>query len=266
MNTLLLDIPTPLLGTFIFLVGLCVGSFLNVCISRIPAKESVVYPASRCPRCGHTLAWWENIPIVSYIFLKGKCSGCKARISIQYPIVELLTGLVALWLWKRFGLGWEFVVYFIFSCSLIVVSFIDLEHKIIPDVISLPGIVLGFASSFLLPELSWLDSLLGIIFGGGILYLVTWGYYLVTKRIGMGGGDIKLLAMIGAFLGWQAIPFVIFISALTGSIIGIIFVALKGAGRHYQIPFGPFLALGAEIQLFWGHEIMAIYSHFLSFN
>ena len=148
---------------------------------------------------------------------------------------------------------------------MIVVTFIDLAHRIIPDVISLPGIVLGFASSFILPNLSWLDSLLGIIAGGGILYLVTWGYYLITKKVGMGGGDIKLLAMIGAFLGWQAIPFVIFLSALTGSVIGIIFILMKGKGRNYQIPFGPFLAMAAEIQLFFGNDIISLYYHLFSF-
>ncbi len=253
-------------GVFVFLFGLCIGSFLNVCICRLPAKESIVFPASKCPRCGHCLAWWENIPLLSYLLLKGKCSGCKEHISFQYPLVELLTGVVAYFLWRKFGLTLEFLVYFLFSCSLIVVTFIDLAHKIIPDVISLPGILIGLGCSFLIKDLSWLDSLVGILLGGGILYLVTWGYYLLTGRIGMGGGDIKLLAMIGAFLGWQAIPFVIFISALTGSVIGIVFILLKGAGRHYQIPFGPFLAFGAEMQLFFGKEILTIYSHLFSFS
>ncbi len=259
------QVPLAAQELFVFLFGLCIGSFLNVCICRLPEGESILFPPSKCPNCGHRLSWWENIPLISYLILRGRCSGCQKGISFRYPVVELLTGLVALFLWHRFGPSLSFLIYFVFSCSMIVVTFIDLAHRIIPDVISLPGIVLGFASSFILPNLSWPDSLLGIIAGGGILYLVTWGYYLITKKVGMGGGDIKLLAMIGAFLGWQAIPFVIFLSALTGSVIGIIFILMKGKGRNYQIPFGPFLAMAAEIQLFFGKDIVSLYYHLFSF-
>ncbi len=266
MHFWLQPVPYELITFFVFLAGLCVGSFLNVCIVRLPNGVSVVFPASRCPKCGHSLSWWENIPVVSFLLLKGRCKECKAPISIRYPIVELITGVITLLLWKKFGPSTEFIVYFIFSCGLIVVTFIDLAHKIIPDVISLPGILLGVCSSFILPSLSWLDSLVGVLVGGGILYLVTWGYYLITKRVGMGGGDIKLLAMIGAFLGWQAIPFVIFISALTGSVIGILFILIKGKGRNYQIPFGPFLAFAAFVQLFWGNEIIRHYTSLFSFH
>ncbi len=259
-------VPPTLSYFFVFLFGLCIGSFLNVCICRLPENESIVFPASKCPKCGHRLSWWENVPVISFFILRGRCSGCKEPISVRYPLVELLTGLVTLFLWHRFGPSWSFLAYFIFSCSLIVVTFIDLAHKIIPDVISLPGILVGFACSFVLPDVSWIDSLLGILAGGGILYVVTWGYYLLTKRIGMGGGDIKFLAMIGAFLGWKAIPFVIFLSALTGSVIGIIFILAKGAGRNYQIPFGPFLALAAELQLFFGKDILLLYNQLFSFQ
>ncbi len=259
-------LPWWLTSAFVFIVGLCIGSFLNVCICRIPKNVSIVTPSSSCPKCGHRLKWWENIPIVSFILLKGRCSGCDTPISYQYPLVELLTGLITLGLWSKFGPSWEFLVYWIFSCSLIVVTFIDLAWKIIPDVISLPGILVGFLASFLVSDITWLDSLIGILMGGGILYLVTWGYYLATKRIGMGGGDIKLLAMIGAFLGWQAIPYVIFLSALSGSIIGIVFILIKKTGKDYQIPFGPFLAAAAEIHLFWGKEILNISSNLFSFH
>ena len=255
-----------LIGLFLFLLGLCIGSFLNVCICRIPENKSVVFPPSSCPKCGHALRWWENIPVISYIFLRGRCSSCNCSISLQYPVVELLTGIITLGLWLKFGLSWRLLIYLVFSYSLIVITFIDLAHKIIPDVISLPGIVVGFVSSFLLPDITWLDSLLGILVGGGTLYLVTWGYYLITRRIGMGGGDIKLLAMIGAFMGWQSIPFVIFLSAFTGSVIGILFILIKKAGRDYQIPFGPFLAAAAEIHLFWGKEITALYQSLFSFH
>ncbi len=243
----------------VFFLGLCIGSFLNVCICRIPEGRSIVSPPSACPRCGHRLRWWENIPLLSYVFLWGRCSGCNDKISIQYPLVELLTALISLGIWNRYGLSVQGLIMFGFSCSLIVVAFIDLAHKIIPDAISIPGILLGIIASFSLPGITWLDSLLGIVVGGGILYLVTWGYYLATKRIGMGGGDIKLLAMIGAFLGWQAIPFVIFLSAITGSIIGTLFILINKKGRHFQIPFGPFLALAAEIHIFFGQEILNLY-------
>ncbi len=266
MNQWLQQIPLSVLYVLVFLFGLCIGSFLNVCICRLPEGESIVSPGSRCPKCGHCLSWWENVPVVSFLVLRGRCSECGEPISFQYPLVELLTGFISLFLIRRFGLSWPFIVYFCFSCSMIVVTFIDLAHRIIPDAISLPGILAGFACSFLVPEISWTDSLAGILIGGGLLYIVTWGYYLVTKRVGMGGGDIKLLAMIGAFLGWRAIPFVIFISALTGSVIGVIFILIKGAGRNYQIPFGPFLAVAAEIQLFFGEDILSLYHHLFSFQ
>jgi len=243
----------------IFIFGACIGSFLNVCIYRLPLKKSIVFPGSACPKCGHKLSCFENIPIISYLFLKGRCSKCKTKISFIYPLVEILTALFALFLWIKFGLTISFFIYFIFVCALIVITFIDINYRIIPDVISLPGIVFGFISSFFLPNISWLDSLLGILLGGGILYIVTWGYYLATKKIGMGGGDIKLLAMIGSFLGWESIPFVIFISSLTGSLVGITYILIKKRGKNYKIPFGPFLAFGALVHLFFSDEILTIY-------
>ena len=255
-----------LMAVIIFIFGTCIGSFLNVCIYRLPREQSVIFPSSSCPNCGHKIKFWENIPILSYIFLKGKCSCCNKKISIKYPVVELLTGLFALFLWQKFHLSASFFIYFIFTSALIVITFIDLEHKIIPDTISLPGIVIGFISSFFLPEIDWFDSLMGILIGGGILYAVTWGYYLLTKKIGMGGGDIKLLAMIGSFLGWKSIPFIIFISALTGSIIGISYILIKKHDKHYEIPFGPFLAFAALLQLFFSNEILTSYYNLFSFH
>ncbi len=236
--------------TFIvFFIGSCIGSFLNVCIHRIPQKVSIVYPGSSCPKCGKGIAWWENIPILSYIFLGGRCSGCKSRISMRYPIVEILSGSVALVVFYRFGISLQFFYYFFFLALLIVISFIDLEHKIIPDVLSLTGIVIGALISHFVADHGLFNSILGIVLGGGILFLVAWGYFICTRREGLGGGDIKLLAMIGAFLGWKAIPFVLFLSALTGSIFGGILILVKGAGRHSEIPYGPFLSLGAAVYL-----------------
>jgi len=248
-----------LTGVVIFVLGLCIGSFLNVCIYRMPENRSVVTPPSACPDCGHRLRWWENIPVLSYLLLKGKCSGCGTTISIQYPLVELLTAILGLALWFKFRLSTQFFIMFAFSCSLIVVTFIDLAHRIIPDMISIPGIAAGVLASYFLPGMDIWDSILGALAGGGMLYLVTWGYYLVTKKIGMGGGDIKLLAMIGAFLGWQAIPFVVFFSAVIGSVIGIAYILISSKGRDFQIPFGPFLALAAEIQILFGERILEFY-------
>ncbi|MDL1959401.1 MAG: prepilin peptidase [Deltaproteobacteria bacterium] len=248
----------------VFLLGTCIGSFLNVCICRLPQDRSVVKPGSACPKCGHMLKWWENIPILSFLFLRAKCRYCGARISMQYPLVELLSGLLALALWYKYGLGPEIFIYFYFTACLIIVTFIDLAHQIIPDAVSLPGVALGFLSSFLLPELSWRDSLLGILMGGGILFLVAWGYYIIARREGMGGGDIKLLAMIGAFLGWQAIPLVILLSAAVGSITGLAIMSVQKGDRHMAIPYGPFLAGAALITLFWGRELTAWYLVFIS--
>ncbi len=259
MNSEAILFSAHLTALFVFSFGLCIGSFLNVCISRLPEGRSIVTPSSACPKCGHKLKWWENIPVISFLILKGKCSGCGKTISIQYPLVELLSAFIALGLWHKFSLTPQFFIMFALSCCLIVVAFIDLAHRIIPDAISLPGILIGILASFFLPGMNWIDSLLGVLAGGGILYLVTWGYYLATKRIGMGGGDIKFLAMIGAFLGWQSIPIIIFLSALTGSIIGLGFILISRRHRHYQIPFGPFLALAAELYIFYGNKIAELY-------
>jgi leader peptidase (prepilin peptidase)/N-methyltransferase len=247
-----------------FLFGTLIGSFLNVCIYRLPAGRSIVRPGSSCPKCGHSIRWWENIPIISWIFLRARCSSCGASISVRYPLVELLTGLLSMLLIYKFGLTINYLVYLLFTAALIAITFIDLDHRIIPDSISLPGILVGFAVSFIVPRPSPLDSLIGIVLGGGILYLITWGYYLLTKKIGMGGGDIKLLAMIGAFLGWQSLPLVIFVSAMTGSVIGLVMMAVAKGGRYYQIPFGPFLALGALVDLFAGDQILNWYLSMLS--
>ncbi len=244
---------------FTFIFGACIGSFLNVCIYRLPAKKSIIFPPSACMKCGHKLSWWENIPIVSYIFLKAKCRKCGTSLSLQYPLVELITGLLALLLLKHFGLTLNFFIYAIFTAALIVITFIDLKHQIIPDVISLPGIVLGVFFSIFNPNISIFDSILGVVVGGGVLLAVAWGYFLITKREGMGGGDIKLLAMIGAFLGWKSIPVVIFISAAVGSIIGLIVILLNRGSRKTAIPYGPFLALGAIIYIFWGENLINLY-------
>ncbi len=250
----------------IFFIGACVGSFLNVCIHRLPRKRSVVRPGSSCPRCGHRLEWWENIPFVSYILLFGKCRSCGLPISFRYPAVELLTAVLGLVLWHKYGPGTELIAYSFFTAVLIIVTFIDLEHQIIPDILTLPGILLGFILSFFMSSITWQESVLGILIGGGSLYLVAFLYYLAAKREGMGGGDIKLLAMIGSFLGWQAIPSVIFISALAGSVVGFIVMGIKKVGSDTAIPYGPFLAVAALVNLFLGEHLVRLYFKIISFG
>jgi leader peptidase (prepilin peptidase)/N-methyltransferase len=209
-----------LIIVFSFILGAAVGSFLNVVILRLPAEdESIVFPASRCPKCLHPLKWYDNIPIISFILLKKKCRNCGVPISWQYPLVELTMALLALALALKFGFTLALPIYFVFSAALLVVIAIDFYHKIIPDSISLPGIVIGFACSFINPVITWQESGIGLLIGGGVLYAVAAGYYLFTKREGMGGGDIKLLAMIGAFLGWQSLPFVVFGSSILGALV-----------------------------------------------
>ena len=244
-----------------FVLGSIIGSFLNVCIYRIPAGLSIVSPPSSCPNCGWQIRWFQNVPILSYLFLRGKCAGCGQQISLRYPLVEALTGGLFVLVLYSFGLSPATPVYWLFVAVLVVITFIDLDHQIIPDVISLPGIVVGFLCSFFIPWVPWLDSLLGILIGGGILFLIAWGYEFLTKREGMGGGDIKLLAMLGAFLGWKAIFPMVFLASLAGTVIGLPLMVLQKKDSKLALPFGPFLALAALVHLFWGGAILDWYFH-----
>ena len=249
-----------------FIFGVVVGSFLNVCICRLPLNESVVSPPSRCPQCNSSIRWFDNIPIISYLILGGKCRGCGKRISLQYPLVELLNGLLSLTLMFRFGPTLEFGVFFVFCSALVVVTFIDIAHQIIPDEISLPGIVLGFILSFFMKDPGWRNSLMGILLGGGSLLFVAYAYYWLTKKDGMGGGDIKLLAMMGAFLGWISIPFIIFVSSLVGSVVGISLMSLRNQDSKLALPFGPYLAFSAVLYIFFGQDLISWYLSFSGFQ
>ncbi len=235
------------------------GSFLNVCIFRVPQNLSIVFPRSFCPYCQKPIPAYDNIPLLSYLFLSGKCRYCRTKISWRYPLVEGLTGTIALLLYIQFGLTWVFLSLFAFAAAMIVITFIDLDHRIIPDVISLPGIGIGLLLSFLLPMIPVKDSLIGIIAGGGTLFAVAYIYEAVTKREGMGGGDVKLLAMIGAWLGWKAILFTLFFASLSGTFIGGGVMLLRKQGRHYAIPFGPFLAFSALAYIFFGPQLIDWY-------
>jgi leader peptidase (prepilin peptidase)/N-methyltransferase len=242
-----------------FIFGACIGSFLNVCIYRIPAGLSIVHPASRCPQCKSPLPFYDNIPILSYLLLMGKCRKCKTPIAIRYPFVEFLGGLFALACVLSFGPTLHGLVVFVFIATLLVITFIDLDHRIIPDTISLPGIPLFFLAAFAVPTVTWRASALGIAAGGGSLFAVAWIYQLVTGRQGMGGGDIKLLAMIGAMVGWQGILFTLFAASAIGTVIGLLVMILSGKDMKLAIPFGPFLAMGAVTYVFFGSAVIRWY-------
>jgi leader peptidase (prepilin peptidase)/N-methyltransferase len=248
-----------LLEITVFIFGTCIGSFLNVCIYRIPAGESIVYPPSACPNCGYAIRFYDNIPILSYLFLRGRCRRCRTSISLRYPMVELITGIAALAVFLKYGLMPATAVYFLFMAVLLVITFIDIDHQIIPDRLSLTGIPLFFLLGFLVPFISWQDALIGILAGGGILYAVAVGYQLLTGRDGMGGGDIKLLAMIGALIGWQGILFTIFFSSLSGTLVGLALTLPAGRSMKSRLPFGPFLAAGAMAYIFFGTELIQWY-------
>ncbi|MBU0483710.1 MAG: prepilin peptidase [Proteobacteria bacterium] len=249
-----------LIPLFFAIFGSMIGSFLNVVILRLPENKSIVFPASHCPNCATEIHWYDNIPIISFIFLKGRCRSCHQSISWQYPVVELAMALLSLALYLQFSISVAFPIYFIFSAALLVIIFIDSHHQIIPDVISLPGIIIGFGLSFFNPFVTWQNSGLGILLGGGSFYAIAGTYYLFTKRAGMGGGDIKLLAMIGAFLGWQSLPFVVFGSSVMGTVAGIGAMIKQRKGGKTVIPYGPFLSLASLLYLFFQEKIHLLFS------
>lgn len=247
-------------GVIVFAFGSCIGSFLNVCIYRIPENRSIVFPGSFCPNCKNAIPFYLNIPILSYVFLMGKCKFCKIKISIRYPLIEALTGIFALLLFLKFGLTLSFFYWFVFISTLITISFIDFDHQIIPDIISLPGIIIFASSFYFLPEMTIKDTIFGILLGGGSLYAVAFLYYLIKKQEGMGGGDIKLLAMIGAATGMKGVIFIIFTGSLLGTIFGILFmVYTKIKDTKLKIPFGPFLSAGAILYIFYGEQLIQWY-------
>jgi leader peptidase (prepilin peptidase)/N-methyltransferase len=243
----------------IILFGLAVGSFLNVVIWRLPRGKSIVSPASRCTSCNTPIKPWDNVPVISYVLLRGKCRYCGARISLRYPLVESLNAALWALVYWRFGMGWHLPVYFVFMSSLIAITFIDLDFQIIPDSITLPGIPLGLlAGIFLLPDpmarmmsLGWKASLIGVAVGFGLYYAVA-----VLSRGGMGGGDIKLMSMVGGAMGWKAVLLTTFLGSLAGSVLGLFLILFRGKGRKTKVPFGPFLALGTVLTLFLGQEVL----------
>ncbi len=260
--------------------GLCIGSFLNVCVARIPARESVVSPRSRCPSCRRLIAWYDNIPIVSYLVLGARCRGCGEPISGRYPAVEAFTGIVSVLLLVKYGLTPAWGVYLLFASAMIVLVLIDLDHRILPDAITLNGIWAGFAASLYLAPPSGLatrffamldadvssprvlaltGSVFGVLFGGGLLWAVREAFFLLRGVEGMGFGDVKMMAMVGAFLGLPLTLLTILLGSVAGSVLGLAFIRLSGKERGYELPFGTFLGVGAVIAVLYGNELLRYY-------
>jgi leader peptidase (prepilin peptidase)/N-methyltransferase len=239
------------------LLGLMVGSFSNVCVYRIPRRESIAFPGSHCPACGHAIAAYDNIPLLSWLILAGRCRHCHGSISWRYPLLELVMALSWGLLAWHFGLVPELAVALTLFFLLWVLSFIDLETGLLPNVLTYPGIALGLFFSWWLGD--WQSALIGAIAGYGIFWLIARLFLLLTGREGMGYGDFKLLAMLGAFMGWQALPFIIFASSVVGTIVGVIVLLLAKKGLRAEIPFGPYLAVAGMIWFVWGDAVLSWY-------
>ncbi len=246
----------------VFLFGAVIGSFLNVCIYRLPRGQSIVYPSSKCPECGHGISAKDNIPLLSYLLLKGRCRNCGVKISARYPLVEFLNALLYVLVFWRYGFSVSSAVFMLYMSSLIVITFIDLDFQIIPDVITIPGALISLVLGALVLKdpflrfsmLGWKASLIGAALGFGLFYGIA-----VLSRGGMGGGDIKMMAMVGALTGWKGVLLTTFLGSLLGSVIGIYLMVSKGKGRKTKIPFGPFLSAGSAITVLFGQEILRLY-------
>ena len=251
--------PNPIVeGTFVTLLGLLLGSFMNVCIYRLPRGLSPVRPRSGCPKCGHMLAWYENIPVVSYLVLRARCRKCRTPISPIYPIIELITGAVFLAGYLWYGPGPVLIVRLAFAWAMIALFAIDFEHQILPNVITLPGIVVGVLANVLAGP-GWVNSLIGVAVGAGSLWLVAEIYYRVRHEEGLGMGDVKMLGMIGAFLGWKLVLITLVMSSFLGSIVGVFVLIARKESLKYALPFGTFLAIGALIAAVAGDAILDWY-------
>jgi leader peptidase (prepilin peptidase) / N-methyltransferase len=268
----------------VLLFGLIVGSFLNVCIARLPREQSIISPPSHCPRCQTPIRWYDNVPLISFLALRGKCRKCGLPISWRYPLVELLNGLLYLWAFAEFGLAGEAAMAMALCSALLVITFIDLDHQIIPDVITLPGMVIGLLAAPLfmspleppmvfglgrfLPSAGayitgFVNSLVGLVLGAAPLFVIGWFWEKFRKVEAMGGGDVKYMGMVGSFLGWKGALLTIMLGALTGSLVGVTLIALKKHQADKVIPFGPYLAFGTLCTLFYGADIIDWYFGFL---
>ena len=240
------------LVAWVFALGACVGSFLNVVVWRLPRGESLVFPGSRCPKCGDAIPFWANVPVLSWLALRGRCRACKAPISARYPLVEALTGAIFVGLFLVHGPSARLLVEWALAAALVAVTFIDLDHHIIPNEITLPGVALGLLISVVAPGLGvpWRDALLGVGIVAGLLFLVSWGYERFAGKVGLGMGDVKLVAMLASFLGLEAALGILVLGSLVGLAYGAAMIAWLGTGRATRIPFGPALALAGVAFLF----------------
>ena len=245
-------------AVLIALIGGAVGSFLNVCIHRLPRHESVMHPPSQCPRCGRRLRWFENVPVVSWLALRARCAGCGEPISVMYPLVELLTAGVFVLAYFRFGMTPMLGVRLLFAGAMIVLAITDLRERLLPNAITYPGVAVGLLCSVFLPP-GIISALIGVLLGAGVPFLIGEAFYRLRGIEGLGMGDVKMLGMVGAFLGWQLALFTLFAASMLGVLIGLPLTVLK-RDRYYQIPLGTFLALGALVSAFAGDEIVQWYA------
>jgi leader peptidase (prepilin peptidase)/N-methyltransferase len=243
------------------LMGLAIGSFLNVCIYRIPRGESIVFPASRCTSCGKALAAYHNIPVVSWLVLRGRCAFCQASISARYPAIEALTAAVFALHGVVFEPGLLLVVRLVFASALIVLAFIDLDHRILPNTITLPGVAIGLALSVFLPP-GWRASLIGVAVGGGVLWLIGEAYFRLRGIEGMGMGDVKMLAMVGAVLGWKSVIVTLVLASFSGALVGLVMLRTRRNAMKYALPFGTFLSAAALAASLAGDRLVAWYLSF----
>jgi leader peptidase (prepilin peptidase)/N-methyltransferase len=264
----------------VVLFGLAIGSFLTVCIVRLPQKESVIRPRSHCPDCGHVLRFWDNIPILGYVLLKGRCRDCHNRISWIYPTVEILTAVTFLLLYEKYGMQAPFFVNTVFFGMLIILVFVDLYHRILPNIITFGGILVGIvlapfqSAEFLHSKgtftvegwyaASYINSTLGVLIGGGLLWLVAFLYLKLRRIEGLGLGDVKMMGMVGAFLGWRYAWVTIFLGSIVGVLFGGLYILLSRQGRRYELPFGSFLGLAAIVVTLYGPALLEWYAGSLS--
>lgn len=274
-----------MIPAFVFVFGLIIGSFLNVCIRRLPGGVSVVKPASRCPACHTLIKPYDNIPLLSYLVLRGRCRACGARISALYPAVELLTGLLFLACYRAFGLSAEALKWATFSAVMVVLVFTDLRERLLPDAVNFTGLGIGLVLSLLVqpfdgtalwlsdrlfaypppaPVLSLIDAVLGAVVGSGILWVVSEGYFRLRGREGMGLGDVKMMLMAGAFLGLKRTVLTILAGSLLGAMLGVLFILVRRKGSDYELPFGTFLGLAAILVVFFGTPVVTWYQSLLT--
>ncbi|MPZ20103.1 MAG: prepilin peptidase [Luteitalea sp.] len=243
---------------FFALGGLAIGSFLNVCIHRLPRRQSLVLPASYCPSCEQPISWFHNVPLVGYLWLRGRCAMCQARISPRYPLVELATAL--LFVANFLAFGWQplLAARLLFSSLLIILFVVDLEHRLLPNAVTLPGLLVGLILSAVMPP-GWGEALLGVVLGGGVLWVIGETYERFRGEQGLGMGDVKMIAMIGAFLGWKSMLVTLVLASFAGAAVGLLLIVIRRASMQYALPFGSFLAAGAFVASLYGARLLDWY-------